>query len=153
MSDSRLHVDFDEPSHGWIGIKVSAVEQQFAERVSYTPNDFLLELASAVLLALEGQAGTAVAHSEPNNFDFIFTPVEKQGLTHLEIVRYYSMRKRGETVFTFEAQTLQIARPFWKAMRDAETRSTTDEYREAMRRGFPIATVKRLGERIRSMCE
>lgn len=151
MSDLRLLVDFDDPKHGWIGIKVSAGEQQFNASVSYTPNDFPLQLASAVTLALQGQVGVAAAHTEPLCYDFAFTPKSDTGAIALEIVEYRSFRrKNGKSVLSFEAQATQIARPFYKALRDIETRLPVGEYRQAMRTDFPTAAVKRLGEHIQS---
>ena len=150
--EAQLRVKFDDPKAGWIGFKVSACEQEFSASVSYTPNDFLFQLASAVSLALQGQAGVAAAHTEPLWYDFAFTPNRDTGAIVLDIVEYVSFpRKRGKTLFSFEAQPLRIARPFYKALRDIETRLTVEEYRQAMRVNFPTAAVKRLGEQIQSV--
>jgi hypothetical protein len=42
-------------------VRIDTQGEEFNEAIAYTPNDFLLELISALSLALQGADGIAVA--------------------------------------------------------------------------------------------
>ena len=65
----RLRVSLLNPQNGWIEVAVSTTEEDFKEAVSYTPNDFILELTTALSLAVQGVVGVAVASCEPITYE------------------------------------------------------------------------------------
>ena len=71
MSD-RLSVEFAPPLNGWLHVTLRSHDVELDDRVSYTPNDFLSELASALVAFLETRReGTARCSLEPDGYDIL----------------------------------------------------------------------------------
>jgi hypothetical protein len=142
-----LRVQFSQPQHGWLEVKIDTQGEEFNEAVSYTPNDFLLELTSALSLILQGADGIAVASCEPAVYEFAFSPVTDPGLLHLQVTKYSNWKRRqrtGTAVLSTHGPTLDIVTPFWQALCELEAQVDPTAYREAMRRDFPSASLQRL---------
>ena len=146
-----LRVRLSQPQHGWIELKIETQGEEFEEAISSTPNDFLLELASALSLALQGVAGVAVGSCEPTTYEFSFSPSTRHGLLHFQITKYPNLsrgQRSGSVVLSSHAPALGIVIPFWRALRNLEGEVEAAKYREAMRRDFPSAKLKRLSDLI-----
>jgi hypothetical protein len=145
----RLRVSLLNPQNGWIEVAVSTTEEDFKEADSYAPNDFILELTTALSLAMRGVVGVAVASCEPITYEWIFSDVTGTNMTHLRIIKYPDWnrnRKAACVVLSFQATKLGIVLPFWRALRSLEGRVSAAEYREAMRRDFPSSCLQRLSQ-------
>jgi hypothetical protein len=124
--EDGLRVRLSQPQHGWIELKIETQGEEFEEAISSTPHDFLLELASALSLALHG-------------------------LLHFQITKYPSLsrgQRSGSVVLSSHAPALGIVIPFWRALRNLEGEVEAAKYREAMRRDFPSSNLKRLSDLI-----
>ena len=151
MDDQRdqLPVSFLKPQDGWIEFAVRTTDEEFEEFVSYTPNDFVLELATALSLAMQGGDGVAVASCEPITYELKFSGVTATDMTHLLIVKYPDWKRNRKSAcveLSFQATTFGIVLPFWRALRDLEGRVSATEYRETMRRDFPTSGLQRLSQ-------
>ena len=116
----RLQVSLLNPQHGWIEVIVSTAEEEFKEAVSCIPNDFILELATALSLALQGVDGVAIASCEPVTYEWTFSEVVGTNLTHLQIVKYPDRnknRKSGCVILSVQSSRLGIVLPFLRALR------------------------------------
>jgi len=83
--DDPLQVKPSNPRNGWIDVEIHAKGAAFQEAVSYTPNDFVFELATALSLAIQGASGVAVASCELVNYKFTFSAVPEIDMTLLRI--------------------------------------------------------------------
>jgi len=153
--DNRLEVCLSNPENGWIEVAVSTTEEDFKEAVSYAPNDFILELATALSLAMQGVNAVAVASCEPVTYEVTFSGVSGTNMTHLQIVWYADWNREGKSaraVLSCQTTRLGIVLPFWRALRNLEGRLAATEYREAMRRDFPSSCLPVFGSVIASAC-
>jgi hypothetical protein len=151
MSDkgNGLQVSLSNPHKGWIELAVSTTEEEVKQVVSYTPNDFVLELATALSLLMQGADGVAVASCEPITYELTFLNMTAPFVTQLQIVKHPDWnrnRRLGSVILSFQATRLGIVLPFWRALRDLEGRCSGAEYREAMRKDFPSACMQRLSQ-------
>jgi hypothetical protein len=147
--EDRLQVTLSNPQNGWIEFAVSTTEEVFKEAISFTPNDFVLELAAALSLAMQGVDGMAVASCEPNTYELTFSEVSATNMTHLQVVKFPDWnrnRKSACMVLSFQATRFGIVLPFWRALRSLEGRISATEYREAMQRDFPSPCLQRLSQ-------
>jgi hypothetical protein len=143
----RLQVSLSAPQNGWIELAVSTPEEEFREAVSFTPNDFLLELATALSLTMQGIDGVAVASCEPVTCEVTFVGVAGTNMTRLQVVRCPDWNRTGKSarvVLSFQATRLSIVLPFWRALRSLEGRVSATDYLEAMRRDSPSSCLQRL---------
>jgi hypothetical protein len=144
-----LRVHFSQPQHGWLEVRIDTRGVEFNEAISYTPNDFLLELVSALSLALQGADGIAVASCEPAVYEFAFSPVTDPGLLRLQVTKYSTWaqarrQRSGTVVLSTHGPTLDIVTPFWQALCELEGQVDPTAYKEAMRINFPSASLQRL---------
>jgi hypothetical protein len=152
-SDKRLMVSLDDPRHGWIGLEITYDDDRFSDSLSYTPNDFVRELASALKSALAAAQGMAIAHSEPVTYELVFLPLPEDML-ELTIASYsdWSRKKYSrEVVFSVTLQTKRVIRPFWRALRSVEARISKDRYRQEMNHDFPASLVREIGDLVRKL--
>lgn len=115
--DETLRVRFDGPSNGWLTLSTAAGEQRWEVVVSYTPNDFLLELVTALLSCADYENTTFVAHAnaEPDVYLFAF-------LRRDEHVSFAVLEKASpDRVFSVNGTFETVVVPFWRALRRLQT--------------------------------
>jgi hypothetical protein len=130
-------------------LEVCTTAEAFKDIVSYTPNDFLLELATVLSLATQGVEGEAIAFCEPTAYALNFSPSPAKNELLFRIVEYPDRQRRsrsGHAVSSFQAGVLDVVVPFWRAFRHPEGQLTPTEYRRAMRRDFPSSCIQRLSQ-------
>ncbi|QVL32735.1 hypothetical protein KIH39_02100 [Telmatocola sphagniphila] len=121
-------------------MKIETNDSHLSIDISYTPNDFLDELLTALLLVTQRVESVAIAYTEPTVFRFKFTRNEETDLISLDIYSDASrLRRPGEVlaVFSTKGNVKSIVTPFWKAMRKLESLTSPEEYRARMRLDFP----------------
>src|ERR1017187_1441195 len=91
-----LQVSLSNPQNGWIELAISTTEEVFKEAVSYTPNDFILELTAALSLAMQGSDGVAVASCEPVTYEMTFR-VTATNMIHLQIVKFLDLKRNRKS--------------------------------------------------------
>lgn len=144
---NRLHVDLRNPHCGWVEIAISTLDQSFEAAISYTPNDFILELATALSLVMQGGDGIAIASSEPVTYELMFSSLAAPKTSQFQIVKYSDWnrtRKSACVVFSFQSTQLDIVLPFWCSLRSLQRRFSATEYSERMGREFPLYCFQRL---------
>ena len=145
----RLKVAFAIPQNGWVELRVNTAENEFRDVVSYTPNDFVLELATALSLAIQGVNGEAVACCEPTTYVLTFSPAPNTNELRFQIIKYPDWQRRprsGCTILSLQASIIDVVSPFWRALRALEGAVPAAEYREGMRRAFPSSCVEKLSQ-------
>lgn len=144
MSD-RLSVEFAPPINGWLHVTLRSHDMELDDRVSYTPNDFLSELASALVAFLETRReGIARWSLEPDGNDIVLEAGSVPSSLRVKVILSPDQhRDRGasEVVLVHEGDALLIGRTFWRAFRRLE--SCFDE--ASWGRSFPSGMVAQLG--------
>lgn len=153
MSNSHtLKIEFEGPEHGWLRMTLRAHDQECALKLSYVPNDVVIELVWALQRMLDGEPD-AVAHgnSEPTEYTIRFQRSgEELTVTVEEAMRSLTGRWQ-KALFSFTGTLREVVRPFWKALRDMEGRQSLEEYGERWSWNFPEQEMKRLTERIKAV--
>jgi hypothetical protein len=124
-SPARLRVGFRGPTNGWLALKLDDEDGAALElTVSYTPNDFLVELVWA-LRSCAGGDGTyeALAHAEPELYVLAFARSAEQVSV--------SVTEEGaaKVLFTFAGTPQRIVLPFWRALRRLEADFAAAQWR------------------------
>lgn len=146
---TKLRVRFDDPEHGWIGLSVEGENITFREAFSYTPHDSFFDLVTALSLLLEGDHEDVVTWAVgPGEFDFSFSG--KGGVVRLRVDRHRDQQRPpggGEVLFEASGSVDEICLPFWRALRDLESRFPPAELDRRWHSPFPFEALKRLSSR------
>jgi len=149
MNDS-LQVSLESPQHGFMSLRLSSSTERFVAVVAHEPYNSLTALIDVLSTALGGDCDASVRwNGEPEEYDFILA-VHGDSIL-LTIVRYPDHRRLVETssiVFSFRGSKLDVCRPFWKELRDLQSRTTQDEFDRQWRREFPEQQLQRLTKQI-----
>jgi hypothetical protein len=140
-------VRFGVARNGWLPFQIT-VGSRLDFTVSDVPNDFLTELSGALvaILTASGEA-EAVASEEPAEVRLIFS--SEVGRASLQVERQRDHRRRtgaGETLLVAHAPSVEVARAFWRALRELEGRSEWEEFPQHWGHPFPVRQVRSLGE-------
>jgi hypothetical protein len=142
-----INIAFSEPSAGWLPLRIKTNDVELSLAISYTPNDFVQELVAALSLALQGGVGRAVASTEPEVWEFVFTPTNKWiAFDIIEFRRWNRKRTEGRKWLFMHGTPVDVVTPFWKALRALEGKSGPDCYRAAMGRNFPTESLQSLSQ-------
>ncbi len=149
---SGIAVTFGDPLNGWLPFSLSHFELEFSENFSYTPNDFVSELVTALRSMMAGASqATANASCEPGGYEIRFTATDDLTLDIQFFPDFWMRpRKHGESVFSVTLPPACIVRPFWRALTDLASRDRLSDYESQMRRRFPSRELEVLGEAIRA---
>jgi hypothetical protein len=145
LIEARLSV----PVNGWMGFDLQMADNRHTFWVSYTPNDFLDEIVTALSLAAKGIAGIALAHTEPTVIELAFSPDRQSDLHSLKVTEYPDWGRRighNRPLLAVQGSTESVVVPFWRSLRRLQSEVTPDEYRERMRREFPTEHVHNLSK-------
>ena len=146
MSD-RLSVEFAPPLNGWLHVTLRSHDVELDDRVSYTPNDFLSELASALVAFLETRRQCVARWSlEPDGYDVLLEAGGVPSSLRVKVIVSPDQsedRPRGapEVVLVHEGDALLVGRTFWRAFRRLESRFDHASWG----RSFPSGIVAQLG--------
>jgi hypothetical protein len=108
------------------------------------PNDFVAELVAALSLALQGVAGVAVANSEPAEIEFSFEPAQNGAITLQVSDRHGCQQGKGHHLVRVSGSAVEVAMPFWRALKSLAGRVGPEAYAKEMQREFPSASLQRL---------
>lgn len=148
-----LHVQFDDPDHGWIGISIQQQDNSFAESFSYAGYDSLRELVRSLGLLLKAETTSSVTCLiGPAEFDLRFERnLDVIQFTVVVLASHRRLQGTGESAFSASGSFEQICVPFWRALRELESRFNKKELAERWHREFPHDELCRLSKRIRSL--
>lgn len=134
---SPLIVSFKSPHAGWMTASVEADGISVGLEISYTPNDFLEELVSALLAVAETEGTfTANAHEEPSWKTITFQR------TGDSVTLSVASRNNPQQELVFVGTPATVVLPLWRALRRLENDQPLSEWQ----REFPKASMKRLTE-------
>ncbi|MGC4120294.1 MAG: hypothetical protein QM765_38075 [Myxococcales bacterium] len=145
-----LKVAFDDPSAGWVALTIISFEEEVQVIGSYTPTDSFLGLINALhaMLQVEG-AQVSTWNEEPAEVDLCFT---KTGDRIDSTLRRFPDRRRmkgtGEKILEVSGTFRGVCMPFWRALRNLQTRRTPAQLREGFHREFPSGELDRLSAAI-----
>jgi len=146
----KLKVSFDGPQYGWLTISFSVREEILQVSVEHVPYDVVTELADGLHDLLCGHPD-AVARGNDGPIEYQFVFEQEGNLIRFEVIVDHETLagKTQETLFVFSDALYQLVRPFWKALRDLETRLPMTEYEAQWRETFPKREMSLLTEKIR----
>jgi hypothetical protein len=146
----KLRVSFDGPQQGWLTISFGFGEEIFRLSVEHVPFDVVTELANGLHDLLCGHP-SAIARGTDGPIEYQLVFGQEGNAIKFEVVASYEMLagKTRETLFVFSDALHRLVRPFWKALRDLETRLPMTEYEAQWREAFPMREMSLLTEKIR----
>lgn len=146
MSEN-FRVSFGDVKHGWMPVNLITNNQQFSFIASYTPYDSIAELVEALSSFIQrGYPKIVRWNTEPTEYEFIFSESNNQGM--LKVLEYTNRQKfqnLEQIVFTFCSSRVLLVIPFWRALRDVETRYN---FEKNWQRAFPKREMQLLKEQI-----
>lgn len=149
--DAKLKVEFDTPENGWTKVTVSAGDSFYQFFPSYTPYDSFSELVNALLKILDGYSETVVRwNDEPTEYKFVFISEGGKVIFNIyEIINSVVAGKVDIERFNFSGSQNEVLRPFWKGLRDMQSKQDSDEYKRQWHRSFPESEILELKQRIK----
>jgi hypothetical protein len=147
-----LKVRFADVKGGWMSVSLVSYEQSLSFFPTYTPYDSIDELVNVLFDFLSWSESESVVrwNEQPNEFQFVFVNAgEKAEFKVYEI----SQRVSGltsELVLSVSGSRLQIALPFWRALRDLET-NPNHNYESEWRRSFPSGEMAALTTKVKEL--
>jgi hypothetical protein len=116
------------------------------------PYDSISELANALLGTLDGYKRNIVHwNDEPVEHEFVFALSNSNVDFTVYRIREVIEGKVRDQVFSFSGSIYDVIWPFWKALREMESRLSKEEYERQWREPFPARETAELGKRIRKL--
>jgi hypothetical protein len=146
--DSPLKVQFDDPQGGWMAITIQSSAGVVTLSASSVLYDTLDELVDGLHALATGDHYRSVRiFEEPTSCELRFK--RENSAMGLELCRFPSFSparsaKSGETLFEAVGTFVEICFPFWRALRNLQTRFPDDEFRLRWHRSFPDAGMQKL---------
>jgi hypothetical protein len=146
MATMSIHVQFEEPEHGWIKLSIGSGESSFEGFMSCVPYPSSWETLTALSLMLQGaDQATATWFAEPVTYDLRFK--REQDRVLLELIEFPDNQKRTSQerkLLSATGSFDEICRPFWKAIRDLQGRFSDEELSRGWQQEFPREAIERL---------
>ena len=116
---------YKPPSHGWLALTVAAADQTVVIDASDVPNNPVQDLVVAIEAAATGAESSVWWHLEPDGY---FTTFKAQGQEiHFSIdFAARSDRRLTKPVLSVSGTKAEILLPFWRLLREFESRSYED---------------------------
>ena len=142
---AKLRVAFDDPTDGWMGLRLSNAFETIEIVASYTPHDSVLDLVNALynLFLYEGE-WKVIWNEEPIESEFCFR--REGSLVSLDVLEFPDHSRSSEPTsrFTINGSYEEIAIPFWRALRDLQGRFSGEELNLQWHRSFPWREIDEL---------
>jgi hypothetical protein len=149
----KLKVEFAAPKAGSTVVKLTCGEESYQFFPSYTPYDSFGELVTALLRIINGERDALVRWNvQRDEHKFVFTSDgERVEFKVYEIIDSVVGWSVDDEKFSFAGSLYEVLRPFWKAVRDMQSKQTLVEYKEQWRRDFPEQEVTELTLKIKRL--
>lgn len=145
IRSERFTIRFDDLENGWLTVRLEKGEQKYMFVPSHVPYDSIQELADGLGNLLSGYTEAKVRwNDEPVEHEFFFDKTETALFFKVVLLHETRFGKQPEEVFAMQGTLYQIIRPFWVALRDLETRYSTEEYQQRWRELFPVNEMRLL---------
>lgn len=154
FAEVKLKVEFAAPEHGWTVINLSAGDNSYQFAPSHTPCDSFSELLKALLNIIDGVRSASVLwNDEPVEHKFEFTCFGK-GFVNFkvyEIVKSIVGGTFDRERFSFAGSVYEVLRPFWKGLREMQSKQSPEELKRHWQWSFPESEISELGEKLKSL--
>lgn len=150
---NKLRVEFGDPQHGWMAMTIRSDASVVALTVSSVLYDTLDELVDGLRALTTGDDHRSVRiFEEPTSCELQFNLAN--GTMGLKLCRFdshsrRSSRKPGQRLFETAGSGSEICLPFWRALRNLQTRFSAEEFRLWWHRHFPESGMEKLGANLR----
>lgn len=151
--DQKLKVEVAAPKHGWTIITLSTSDNFYRFFPSHVPYDSINELTNALLKILDGFP-EAIVHwnDEPVEHEFmLMSESELINFKVYEIINSVITGKIRAERFSFCGTLYDVIRPFWKALRDMQSKQSPEEYEKQWREPFPLREMIELTRRVKEI--
>jgi hypothetical protein len=143
---SKLRVQFDDPQHGRMAMSIRSDASVVTLAVSSVLYDTLDELVDGLHALITGDCRRAVRiMEEPTVCELRFT--REGAAIGLEVCRL-SSRDRGQTLFETDGSFSEVCVPFWRALRNLQSRFSAEEFSLRWGRLFPLSGMDKLSARL-----
>jgi hypothetical protein len=130
----RLKINLGRPEDGWLSAELNLGDQVYKFNPSYVPYDSINELVNALLKILDGYDKAIVRwNDEPVEHELVFETKDGQMDLRVYLINETVIGKQPEEVFNFSGSAYEVIWPFWKALRDMESRQSREEYEKHWR--------------------
>jgi hypothetical protein len=153
MVSATFKARFGEARHGWLPLEVNVEGERLTFTISDVPNDFLTELAAALVALLNGaERAEATLSEETTEYQFTFTSNDDGGLLISSLQGRREGRMGTREVILEIHQPIQImVVAWWRALREVEGRLTVAEAKANWRRGFPEHEMRHIVEHLKAI--
>jgi len=146
---NNYRVRFEKPVVGGLPITLTTNSNTVSFVASHTPYDSLSELVTTLItVVLEDTIHKPVRwNTEPIEYEFLFT-TDGDTIAHTVIQWPDATRQRenSKIVFVMRGSRMEIALPYWRALRQLESHTTeTWEWQHP----FPTSDMRKLNQHIR----
>lgn len=134
-------------------VTLSSGQTEYQFYPSHVPYDSIDELAKALLKVVDGCPEAVVRwNDEPLEHELRFSlDGERTALKLFKIIDSVTAGRVHEEVFSFGGSRHEVVRPFWKALREMESRQSHEEYEARWREPFPEREVSELTRKVRAL--
>ncbi len=141
-------VRFSVARAGWLPLEIAADGKQLNFTVSAVPNDFLAELAGALIAILSGMTrAEAVMNQEPEQVELIFSFEGDQEMLEIRCYRDHRRQKRSVAAqLVVHASRQGLTRSFWRALCELQGSVDAEEFAQDWGHPFPAYQVQSLSE-------
>jgi hypothetical protein len=153
FAEAKLKVEFAAPKHGWTVVNLSVGDDVYQFSPSHVPYDSFGELLKALLNIIDGVAEAHVRwNDEPVEHKFIFiSDGEKVDFKVYEIIKSVIAGKVDEERFSFAGSLHEVLHPFWKGLRDMQSRQSVEELKRDWQWSFPKSEITELTEKLKRL--
>ncbi len=142
----KVRVSFGDPENGWVRQSISCGDQVLRIVGSYTPSDSFRDLTTALLnlLVYEGEF-VVTRNEEPAETDLQFA--RSGEIVRLEVLQFQDRHRNidmGKSVFDVSGSYEEICHPFWRALRNLQSRFTIEDLDARWHRPFPSVEITKL---------
>ena len=116
-----IEIQYDQPSHGWLTLRLTVGSRTVEIDASDVPNNPVQELVAALEAAAEGSESSVWWHLEPDGYFANFEPVGSEVRFNLAFAKR-SDRRNVAPIVSVTGSKAEILLPFWRFLRDFESR-------------------------------
>ena len=152
-AEAKLKVEFAAPEHGWTVVNLYAGHNSYQFVPSYVPYDSFGELLKALLNIIDGAPQAVVRwNDEPVEHKFVFSSDGKHvNFKVYEIIKSVIAGNVDQERFSFVGSLYNVLRPFWKGLRDMQSRQSAEELKRHWQRSFPESEISELTVKLKRL--
>lgn len=150
---AKLKVEFTAPENGWTVVKLSSGDESYQFFPSHVPYNSFGELIKALLNIIDGVPDATVYwNDEPVEHKFVFTTDSKRvDFKVYEIIKSVIAGNVGKERFSFVGSLYEVLRPFWKGLRDMQSRQSSEDFKKHWQWAFPDSEISELTQKLKHL--